>query len=542
MEMLNGWVNDSLNENINSAYTNTSPYAYTNTYINEDPFRHVNNIEDFNTITISKTNETNSKELQEQSNLSANYAEKINRYNTEYPSLLTDTRVYSQRTDRTKNFKENTDELNKKININYNITADKVGCYKNRPDIDIIYQPDMNDVTLDTCTQRTFDLEYDGFSIKKKSDGKLGCYVTNDIEGIKSLGVYTKPKTSFAFKTHKNAVVGGLLPNGQLGIYNGSGPGSVSNILATDLTAIPGCNVDGSKHLINPNSVTATWGSNCVNYIKSEFNNKCIHNPGTTNKYLQMQLWDCLPGNSRQNMVYNNDTQNINTPGTNLCLDVLAGGTANGTKVIQYNCNGTTAQKWTYGMDKTLQPHNAPGKCLDLLGGNNAIGASLGIWDCHGQSNQKWNITRNGVVFAPIPPPMLLDTSKKYNIKSIQTNRCIYNNRDGRFNTYNCSNYNDQLWIPYAVPGQQYTFMFKSVDSNLSLYSDTNGKFRTDVSNINNPAQQWKLIPVNGQPDTYQLFNNKIKQCIINNDDGRFKMAGCVADWKDQWWKILPKM
>ena len=119
------------NEDIATPYTNTSPYAYTNTfakyntantYANGETYSNAHtyattntyakgNREGFNTIAISKANEKNSKELQEQNNLSANYADKINRYNTEYPSLLTDTRMYSKGTDRTKNFKENTDEL-----------------------------------------------------------------------------------------------------------------------------------------------------------------------------------------------------------------------------------------------------------------------------------------------------------------------------------------------------------------------------------------------------------------------------------------------
>jgi hypothetical protein len=34
-------------------------------------------------------------------------------------------------------------------------------------------------------------------------------------------------------------------------------------------------------------------------------------------------------------------------PASGTCLDVTAGGTANGTKVQLYTCNGTGAQRWT---------------------------------------------------------------------------------------------------------------------------------------------------------------------------------------------------
>jgi hypothetical protein len=543
----------AFNETVATPYANTSPFVNTNTYAqydvantyaNGDRYSNAktyatkntyikgNTIEGFGPM---QTTAKNTADWQDTTNLSTDYTQKIDRYQTEYPSLIDHSRLYSQSTDRTTNYKENTRILNQDINMKYNITADKEGCYKQVPGSDLVYQSDMNDVTLDTCKKRTSDLAYAGFSVKTKADGQLGCYLTNNVAGNKTAGIATKSQTSLAFKTDKSANMGALLMNGQLGIFQDT------KTLATDLTAVPGCNADGSKILINPDTITATWGGNCVNTIKSEFNNKCIdQSNGSKDPYLQMQMWDCGQGNPNQNMIYNNDSYTINVPGDNLCMDVLGAGTADGTKVIQYSCNGGTNQKWTYGMDKTLQPQHTSGKCLDVLGYNNANGAGLGIWDCNGGTNQKWDITRNGIMLAPIPPPSFLDTSKQYRLQSINTNNCVFNNSDGRFGIYQCSDYNDQYWIPFAVPGQQNTYMFKGVNSYYSLYADTNGQFSTAVSDINNPAQQWQLLPVSGQPDTYQLTNKKTNSCMINNVDGRFNMAGCVAAYNDQWWKITP--
>ena len=84
------------------------------------------------------------------------------------------------------------------------------------------------------------------------------------------------------------------------------------------------------------------------------------------------------------------------------------------------------------------------------------------------------------------------------------------------------------------------TYMFKGVNSYYSLYADTNGTFRTAKSNINDPTQQWELIPIRGQSDTYQLKNRKTSSCLYNNADGRFNMSGCVAAYNDQWWKLIP--
>ena len=70
------------------------------------------------------------------------------------------------------------------------------------------------------------------------------------------------------------------------------------------------------------------------------------------------------------------------------CLDVDNAGSANGTAVQLYTCNGTAAQRWTFGADGTLR---ALGKCLDVTGYGTANGSKVQLWDCNpGQSNQTW--------------------------------------------------------------------------------------------------------------------------------------------------------
>jgi hypothetical protein len=150
---------------------------------------------------------------------------------------------------------------------------------------------------------------------------------------------------------------------------------------------------------------------------------------------------------------------------------------------------------------------------------------------CYGADKSRW---------PTIESSNKIDTSKKYRLKAINSQKCLYNNRDGRFGTYQCINFDDQYWTLSAVPGQMNTYMFKGVNSYYSLYADTNGTFRTAKSNINDPTQQWELIPIRGQSDTYQLKNRKTSSCLYNNADGRFNMSGCVAAYNDQWWKLIP--
>ncbi|MGW4824923.1 ricin-type beta-trefoil lectin domain protein [Streptomyces sp. NPDC004227] len=72
------------------------------------------------------------------------------------------------------------------------------------------------------------------------------------------------------------------------------------------------------------------------------------------------------------------------------CLDVAGAGSADGTAVQLYDCNGTAAQQWTVRSDGTIR---ALGKCLDVTGGSTADGAKVQLWSCTGAANQKWTVT-----------------------------------------------------------------------------------------------------------------------------------------------------
>jgi hypothetical protein len=71
-------------------------------------------------------------------------------------------------------------------------------------------------------------------------------------------------------------------------------------------------------------------------------------------------------------------------------MDLTSAGTANGTQVQLYDCNGTAAQKWTYTSGTLVNP--VSGRCLDATGASSANGTRLQIWDCTGASNQKWTV------------------------------------------------------------------------------------------------------------------------------------------------------
>jgi glucosylceramidase len=72
------------------------------------------------------------------------------------------------------------------------------------------------------------------------------------------------------------------------------------------------------------------------------------------------------------------------------CVDVAGAGSADGTAVQLYSCNGTGAQQWTRGTDGTLR---ALGKCLDVSGGSTSDGSRVQLWTCNGSGAQQWTWT-----------------------------------------------------------------------------------------------------------------------------------------------------
>ncbi|NYF54586.1 ThuA domain-containing protein [Micromonospora purpureochromogenes] len=80
------------------------------------------------------------------------------------------------------------------------------------------------------------------------------------------------------------------------------------------------------------------------------------------------------------------------------CLDVRSSGTADGTQIQLYTCNGTAAQTWTVTPNSTIR---ALGKCLDVSGGGSADGTKIQLWTCNGSGAQNWSAQADGSLRNP---------------------------------------------------------------------------------------------------------------------------------------------
>jgi hypothetical protein len=135
-----------------------------------------------------------------------------------------------------------------------------------------------------------------------------------------------------------------------------------------------------------------------------------------------------------------------------------------------------------------------------------------------------------------------IDTSKTYKLINMYNNEPagrLYSNADGRFGITTGGEYVDQYWNLVALP-QQNTFKFTSVNSSKSLYN-TNNKVYVSPTQYEDNSQDWKLIPVKGQSDVYQLKSLDTNNCLYNGYD--INTDTCSQQnilTNNQFWKFIP--
>jgi RHS repeat-associated protein len=112
------------------------------------------------------------------------------------------------------------------------------------------------------------------------------------------------------------------------------------------------------------------------------------------------------------------------------CLDDSAGGTADGTKIQIYSCNGGVNQLWTLGADGTVKIH---GKCMMVTGSGTANNTKIILFTCNGSGGQKWQL---GAGFSLVNP---------------QSGKCLDDPSGSSVNAtqvqiYTCNATNPQKW------------------------------------------------------------------------------------------------
>ncbi|WP_034261535.1 arabinofuranosidase catalytic domain-containing protein [Actinospica robiniae] len=118
--------------------------------------------------------------------------------------------------------------------------------------------------------------------------------------------------------------------------------------------------------------------------------NQCVDVTGDDNGVdaAGVQLWDCQPYAADQHW-YHNSNGSLETLGR--CLDIDGNGTAVGTKVELWDCNGVGGQVWQQQSNGSLLNPQS-GLCLDDPSGNTSNGTQLQIYTCNGTAAQQFKL------------------------------------------------------------------------------------------------------------------------------------------------------
>lgn len=113
----------------------------------------------------------------------------------------------------------------------------------------------------------------------------------------------------------------------------------------------------------------------------------------------KVQVWDCLGDSSNQQWTARSDGSIVSV-GSGRCLDATDGGTANGTLLQLYDCNGTGAQRWIGSPAPNQGPtiiNAGSGRCLDVDGSNIAPGTAVQLWDCNSSAAQQMTVSGGAI-------------------------------------------------------------------------------------------------------------------------------------------------
>jgi cytolysin (calcineurin-like family phosphatase) len=126
--------------------------------------------------------------------------------------------------------------------------------------------------------------------------------------------------------------------------------------------------------------------------------NKCLDVAGSgTADGTKIQEWTCNGSGAQLFRVENqsNGQARLVNPQSNKCLDIAGAGTADGTQVQLWTCNGTGAQSFQLadaGAGKVTVKNPSSGKCVDVNAAGTTDGTKIQLWTCNGTVAQSFQI------------------------------------------------------------------------------------------------------------------------------------------------------
>jgi len=141
-----------------------------------------------------------------------------------------------------------------------------------------------------------------------------------------------------------------------------------------------------------------TWHDSNLAGGRLEYPQRVNITPPGAYRYLT-GMWPTVPVNNGQIAVgplrpapagpVPTGTGTVRNPFNGMCVTAAGNGSADGTEVVAWKCDGHPSQQWTAYSDSTLRIN---GKCLDVTGHSTAAGATVELGTCHGSPFQQWQI------------------------------------------------------------------------------------------------------------------------------------------------------
>ncbi|MFD9244208.1 RICIN domain-containing protein, partial [Streptomyces sp. NPDC059556] len=138
----------------------------------------------------------------------------------------------------------------------------------------------------------------------------------------------------------------------------------------------------------------ANFGHNAMNYATNTRLSSTFASPAQNRLLLDGLRWLAGAGTAPPGPFPGDSWYTLTAEANGLCVDVRAAGTADGTPVQQYTCNGTRAQQ--FRLTPTSDGHTrigvrtAPQQSVDVTDRSTADGAPLQLWAYGGGTNQQW--------------------------------------------------------------------------------------------------------------------------------------------------------
>jgi Ricin-type beta-trefoil lectin domain len=179
-----------------------------------------------------------------------------------------------------------------------------------------------------------------------------------------------------------------------------------------------------------PGSTNQQWQARANGQIVNPASGLCLDNPGGTSNSIQLEIDDCSTGNPAQEWlppyVVPASTGYISQIGNpNLCINDANDAQKDGTQVRAYTCLvSDNAELWRIEPGGDIILSQNPSYCIDIQNYGTAPGSVLQLWTCNGGASQQWVARPDGSLLNPASGLCLEDPDDGASGTRLDINTC----------------------------------------------------------------------------------------------------------------------